>query len=98
MKCNSITRESTLIYYRNFVGISRWERQLALKIRDFEIRKSNSNHRQASGGGGGKTTSTEQFVGRKSPLKIPNNKLLDHKKTLHEGLLRNYSMGEIKYN
>ena len=38
---------------------------------------------------GGKTTSIEQFVCWKSPLRIPNNKLLDHKKMLHEELLRN---------
>ena len=43
----SITRKGILIYYRNFVNISRWERQLVLKIRDFEMRKNNSNHWQA---------------------------------------------------
>ena len=39
-------------------------------------------------GGRGKTTSIEEFVGWKSPLEIPKNKVVDHKKCFTKKLLR----------
>ena len=48
MKYDTVLPGKAVTYYRNFVGISRWERQPVLKTRDFEIRKNNnSNHWQA---------------------------------------------------
>ena len=47
MKCNTVLPGKAVTYYRNFVIISRRERQPVLITRDFEMRKNiNSNHWQ----------------------------------------------------
>ena len=85
-----------MTYYRNFVTIYRRERQTVLKTRDFEMRKNNnSNHWQAVWGA--KSRPLNNLCVGNNRYESQITKVLDHKKTLHEGLL-NHSMCEIKYN